>query len=190
MEEQKPKVGVGVMIVKDRKVLLGKRKGSHGAGEYEFPGGHLEYMESFEECARRETREECGIEIENIRFELLANVKKYAPKHYVHIGLIADWKSGGPRALEPDKCIGWNWYGLNGLPDQLFETCKLAAEMFLIFTLGRQDIFSFGDLGLKRAIGKLYGLSDSTREELETITRKWSPYQSWASRILWKLADE
>ncbi len=62
----KPKVGIGVMILKDGKVLLGKRKGSHGAGQYAFPGGHLEYMESFEDCARRETREECGIEIQNI----------------------------------------------------------------------------------------------------------------------------
>lgn len=47
MEQQKPKVGIGVMILKDEKVLLGKRKGSHGEGEYSFPGGHLEYMESW-----------------------------------------------------------------------------------------------------------------------------------------------
>ena len=63
------------------------------------------------------------------------------------------------------------------------------AEMFLIFTLGRPDIFSFGDLGLRRAIEKLYQLSDPSREELETITIKWSPYRSFASRILWKVVD-
>ena len=51
--ENHPKVGVGVMVLKDGKVLLTRRKGSHGAGEYSFPGGHLEYMESFEDCARR-----------------------------------------------------------------------------------------------------------------------------------------
>jgi 8-oxo-dGTP diphosphatase len=54
------------MIVKNGSVLLGKRKGSHGEGEYAFPGGHLEYMESFEQCAHRETLEECGVEIEHI----------------------------------------------------------------------------------------------------------------------------
>ncbi len=43
MENNYPKVGVGVMILKDGKVLLTKRKGSHGAGMYSFPGGHLEY---------------------------------------------------------------------------------------------------------------------------------------------------
>lgn len=105
--EQKPKVGIGVMILKGGKVLLHKRKRSHGDGEYAFPGGHLECMESFEECAKRETREECGIEIESIRFQFAANVRKYAPRHYVHIGLIADWKNGEPRILEPEKCESW-----------------------------------------------------------------------------------
>jgi ADP-ribose pyrophosphatase YjhB (NUDIX family) len=74
--EEKPKVGVGVMIFKDGKVLLTKRKGSHGAGDYSFPGGHLEHMESFEECAIRETKEECGLEIKNIKFQYLTNVSR------------------------------------------------------------------------------------------------------------------
>lgn len=64
VQQSQPKVGIGVMILKQGKVLLGMRKGSHGAGELAFPGGHLDYMESFEDCARRETREERGIEIE------------------------------------------------------------------------------------------------------------------------------
>jgi 8-oxo-dGTP diphosphatase len=128
--EQAPRVGVGVMIFKDGKVLLGKRKGSHGDGEYAFPGGHVEYMESFEECARRETLEECGLEIENVRFLFVANVKQYAPKHYVHLTVVADWKSGEPRALEPDKCESWDWYGMNDLPEPLFSLCTLSFESY------------------------------------------------------------
>lgn len=73
-----PRVGIGVMVIRDGKVLLGRRQGSHGAGHYAWPGGHLEYMESFEECAKREVREETGIEIDNVRFLRLYNLKQYA----------------------------------------------------------------------------------------------------------------
>src|SRR3989344_3833634 len=129
-QKNNPKIGVGVMILKDGKILLGKRKGSHGDGEYAFPGGHLEYMESFDECAKRETKDECGIETENIRFQFAANVRKYPPNHYLHIGLIAYRKSGEPLILEPEKCDGWDWYDLNNLPGHLFEFCVLAFECF------------------------------------------------------------
>lgn len=119
------------MILKDGKVLMTKRKGSHGTGEYSFPGGHLEYMESFEECAIRETREECGLEIQNIRFLYTTNVKKYAPKHYVHIGLIADWAHGEPQRMEPEKAEEWMWFSLDDLPTEpIFEFCKLAFDSY------------------------------------------------------------
>lgn len=118
------------MILKDGKVLLGKRKGSHGEGEFAFPGGHLEYMESFADCARREVNEECGVEMGNIRFQFLANVTKYAPKHYTHIGLVADWKSGEPQVLEPDKYESWSWYDTDNLPQPLFEMCRLSVQSY------------------------------------------------------------
>jgi len=130
MENNNPKVGVGIMILKDGKVLLGKRKGSHGEGEFAFPGGHLEYMESFEDCVKRELAEECGIEIKNIRFQFLANVTKYAPKHYAHIGLMADWAGGEPKVLEPEKCESWNWYEIDKLPQPMFEMCKMAIDSY------------------------------------------------------------
>jgi DNA-3-methyladenine glycosylase II len=59
-------------------------------------------------------------------------------------------------------------------------------EMFLIFSLGREDIFSFGDLGLKNAIKKIYGLTNATNADIAKIVIKWSPYKSYACRILWK----
>ena len=129
-KEQRPQVGIGVMIFKDGKVLLGKRKGSHGSNRYAFPGGHLEYMESFEDCAKRETLEECGININKIKFQLLANMKEYSPKHYIHINLMADWKSGEAKVLEPDKCENWDWYNLNKLPRPLFRACEWAIENY------------------------------------------------------------
>jgi len=123
-------VGVGVMLLKEGKVLLGKRKGSHGAGEYAFPGGHLEYMESFEQCAMREVREECGLEIYDLKFLYVANLTKYAPKHYVHIGFVANWQQGEPQVLEPDKTESWGWYELDELPLPIFETCSLSIDSY------------------------------------------------------------
>jgi len=119
-ENQRPKVGIGVMIFKNGKVLLGKRKNTHGAGEYAWPGGHLEYMESFEDCAKREVAEEAGIKITNVRFLRLMNLKGYN-KHYTDIGLMADWENGEPKVMEPDKCEGWDWYDINNLPQPLFR---------------------------------------------------------------------
>jgi DNA-3-methyladenine glycosylase II len=63
------------------------------------------------------------------------------------------------------------------------------AEMFLIFALNREDVFSFGDLGLKNAIKKIYNLQDIPNLEIEKIISKWSPYKSYACRILWRSLD-
>lgn len=130
MDHMYTKIGIGIMIFKEGKILLGKRKSSHGEGQYAFPGGHLEYLESFQGCALREIKEECGIEVENIRFQFLANLTQYAPKHYCHIGLIADWKSGTVQLLEPDKCESWDWYDIDNLPSPMFTACAWAIESF------------------------------------------------------------
>lgn len=84
---------------------------------------------------------------------------------------------------------------LSTLPDEevIKELTKVkgigpwTAEMFLMFTLGREDIFSYGDLGLKNAIKKLYGFKkDPTIKQMEKIVNKWKPYRTYAARILWK----
>ncbi|TSC89489.1 MAG: DNA-3-methyladenine glycosylase II [Microgenomates group bacterium Gr01-1014_5] len=64
------------------------------------------------------------------------------------------------------------------------------AEMFLMFTLARPDIFSHGDLGLHNAICNIYGLKNPTREQVETLSLRWSPYRSIACRILWKSLEK
>ena len=127
-DKPRPLVGIGVMVFKNGKVLIGKRKGSHGENEYAWPGGHLEHAESIIDCATREVKEETGIEIQNIRFQFVANVLKYLPKHYLHIGLIADWEKGVPHVLEPEKVEEWIWCDLDSLPEALFEMCKLQVK--------------------------------------------------------------
>ncbi len=130
MEKEQTKIGVGVMIWKDGKVLLGKRKGAHGEGTYAFPGGHLEHLESFESAVRREIIEETAVLIDAIRFVHVANIDIYAPKHYINVGFVADWKSGEPRVMEPEKCAGWDWYTLDQLPKPLFFQTELIINSY------------------------------------------------------------
>lgn len=66
-----------------------------------------------------------------------------------------------------------------------------SAEMILMFSLGYEDIFSFGDLGLQNACMKLYKLKTRPhKEKLEKLSKPWAPYRTWAARILWKYLDE
>jgi len=119
------KVGVGVIVLKDSKVLLGKRKNSHGGGTWNFPGGHMDYKESFFACARREVKEETGIVITNLRKGPYTNdYFEKEDKHYVTIFILADWKSGVPKVMEPDKCSQWNWFAWNQIPKPHFLPLK------------------------------------------------------------------
>lgn len=64
------------------------------------------------------------------------------------------------------------------------------AEMFLMFALAREDVFSVGDFGLRRAVQKLYQKdSPPSKEALLEMSACWAPYRTWASRILWKSLD-
>jgi 8-oxo-dGTP diphosphatase len=115
------RVGLGVIILREGKVLLHKRKGAHGSGHWSFPGGHLEWMETWEECAARETKEECGLDIKNIRFSTATNDKMPdEDKHYITIYMVADAPEGEPQIMEPDKCECWEWHDWDNLPEPLF----------------------------------------------------------------------
>src|SRR3989338_11146631 len=129
-EIARPKVGLGVIIFKEGKILLGRRKSRHANGVYSAPGGKLEYLESFEQAARREVVEECGLKIKNIKFFCLYNLKEYPPDHYVNIGFTAEWESGEPQVLEPEKIDSWNWYALDKLPKPLFAMIPSYLEAF------------------------------------------------------------
>ncbi len=121
MSVERPKVGVGVIVVKDSKVLLGKRINAHGEGSWSFPGGHLEFSESWEQCAKRETLEETGIAITNIRFATATNdIFETEQKHYITIFMLADYVSGDAKVLEPEKCETWEWFSWDSLPNPLF----------------------------------------------------------------------
>ncbi len=128
-KDLRPRVGVGIMVFKGGSVLLGKRLGSHGAGEWCFPGGHLEFGESLKKGALRELKEECGVKIKNIKFLSVSNTIGYG-KHYLTIGFVSEFKSGEPKLLEPEKYQKWQWFALNDLPKPIFKDTKTMIKAY------------------------------------------------------------
>ncbi|KAL7543697.1 hypothetical protein ACHAXR_012978 [Thalassiosira sp. AJA248-18] len=121
------RVGVGVLIRDPKdptKVFAGLRRNSHGEGTLALPGGHLEMYETWEECAIRETLEETGLNIHNVRFGHVTNdMMQDQGKHYVTIFMMGECvcPDTRPQNLEPHKCHGWDSYGWE-------ELCQFASE--------------------------------------------------------------
>ncbi|MFO7559722.1 MAG: NUDIX hydrolase [Desulfobacterales bacterium] len=118
---KRPYVGVAAIVVRDQKVLLGKRKNSHGSGSWQFPGGHLEFKEEIKACAAREVLEETGIHIKNIRLGPYTNDMFEAEnRHYITLFVIADHDVGEAEVREPDNCEKWGWFEPGRLPEPSF----------------------------------------------------------------------
>lgn len=122
------RVGVAVVIIRDGKILLGERIGSHGANTWATPGGHLEMGEEIAACAIRETLEETGLKVSDVSQLGFSNdVFNPLNKHYVTLYVVANDVEGEPKIMEPNKCLGWQWFALDELPKPLF----LSLENFL-----------------------------------------------------------
>jgi len=64
---------------------------------------------------------------------------------------------------------------------------RWTAEMFLMFSLSRPDVFSVGDLGLRNAVRRAYNLAEDVKPvEIAKIAENWAPHRTLAARILWK----
>ena len=141
--EKRPYIGVAVIVINEGKVLLGKRKNAHGAGGWQFPGGHLEYNESIEDCAKREVFEETGLRIKGVRPGPYTNdIFLKEGKHYVTLFVIARYDSGTLEVKEPDKCEKWEWFSMGSVSrtpffahHQFIETRFQSVSLdFVIFT--------------------------------------------------------
>ena len=141
-----PMVGVGVFVFDEKlqKFLLGKRKGSHGAGLYSLPGGHLEKGETLTECAIREVKEETGLEIEDVC--ILTARDEFFPVEnlqYATIYLFARRKGvDEPKNMEPNKCEGWVWYKMIGIEEVDIEVhppvYDVLVESVIGFVIGKK----------------------------------------------------
>jgi 8-oxo-dGTP diphosphatase len=140
MPEEKKKIGAGIGIIleKDGKILLGKRHpdpvkaGSAflSAGEWCLPGGKLEWGESFEEGAIRETLEETGITIHDPKVISVHSCKN-EHAHFVTVGLKATSWKGEARVTEPDEITEWQWFPLDDLPHPRYFPSFMVIDAYL-----------------------------------------------------------
>ncbi len=128
MELKRPEVVIGVLVFKEGKVLLGKRKEGDGVGEYAGPGGRLLFGETLEECAIRKIQEETGMEVTNVRVLSFLNALHFEGSHYLDIELVAEWESGEPHITEKSPCQSWAWYALAALPEPLIPGDRKGLE--------------------------------------------------------------
>lgn len=117
-----PRIGVGVIIYKDGAILLGRRKNAYGAGDWAPAGGHLEFGESPQECAIRETLEETGLIISTVITGPYTNDYFNEEKHYITLWMLSRYEQGEVEVKEPDKCYEWCWFDSVHLPSPLFAT--------------------------------------------------------------------
>ena len=117
----RPHVGVGVIISKEKQVLLIRRIAAHGDGTWSTPGGHLEYGESPQQCAIREAWEETGVTIINPVFRAITNdIFEEDQRHYLTVWMEGTYVSGEPTVQSPRELSEVGWFSWDALPEPLF----------------------------------------------------------------------
>lgn len=141
-----PNTGVGVMLLKNNEILLGKRNSDpvkaesalHGEGTWTVPGGKMEFRETFEESAYREVLEETGIKIGNTKIISLSN-EVVEDAHFVTIGMLCEDFSGEALVKEQD-ITEWKWFPLDKLPEPIFPPAKKIIDNYM-----QNRLYKIGD---------------------------------------------
>lgn len=142
----KPGVGFGVMILKGKKILLGKRNDDpekassllHGEGTWTMPGGKLHFQEGIKEAAVREALEETGIKVNGLKLISISN-DIVPDNHFVTIGFLCADFDGEPKVMEPDEITKWEWFDLNNLPSPLFPPSEKIIKNYLVKNVYQDD---------------------------------------------------
>jgi len=131
-EKNKATVGVNVVVKRQGKLLMGKRKGVAGEGSWGLPGGRLEFGEKIFDCAKRELMEEVGLKAKNLEFLNIVNqIRINKNQHWIQVGLIGKGIKGEPRLMEPERCFEWKWFKLNKMPKNIFRPHQAHVDMVL-----------------------------------------------------------
>lgn len=132
MEKQRPKAAVNAFVIKDNRLLLGRRKNSAGDGDWGLPGGHLEFMEHLSDGIKRELEEETGLKAKKLSFlHIINDLRTEDNSHYIHVNFLIENYEGEPKLMEPDKCYGWKWFDLDNLPKNIFLGHQKSIKAFL-----------------------------------------------------------
>lgn len=118
-----------------------------------------------------------SIGLSNAKANYVHNVAKFCTEH----------------AITDKKLLAMPDEEVIALLSQIKGVGKWTVEMLMMFSLGRQDIFAIDDLGLQNAVISIYNLrtkdKKKLRERILKISKKWSPYRSYASLHLWRWKD-
>ncbi len=134
--------GLGVMVIKDKQVLLGLRHADptkadselHGEGTWTMPGGKIRFGENFEQTASRELTEETSLIGREFKLISLAT-DKVPDAHFITMGMLCTDFSGQVKTMEPDEIVEWRWFALDNLPAKMFPASRTVAENYLNGTI-------------------------------------------------------
>jgi len=134
----RPGIGVGVMVLKNGKLLLGLRSTDpekadselHGEGTWTMPGGKMEFGEDPHQTAARELLEETGMKLRSARLVSVAS-EKVTDAHFITLGFLCDDFEGEPKVMEPDEITEWKWFPIEKVPKNLFVPSRNVLNNYL-----------------------------------------------------------
>ncbi len=130
-------VGVGILLVKNGKILLGKRSPDpsktalHGENTWTLPGGKVRFGERLIDACFREVLEETGIRINKERLRRISITEEILPDaHFITFGYVCDDFEGEAKIMESDEIIEWRWFKIDELPEDLYTPSKKIIEVY------------------------------------------------------------
>ena len=141
------RVGVTVVLFNGKKILMGMRRspGRSGDGQYQFPGGKVDWGETPEQACIRETLEETGADIyEPTLFAAISEVLDGEKRHFITLYYTAYYKGGlkldevtglflPPNEKERTKCDGWKWVEYDNLPQPMWTVAEHVKDYINLF---------------------------------------------------------
>ena len=121
-QKKEARVGVSLLVKNGDRILLEKRQGTtHGNGTWGPPSGHIDYGERPEQAAVRETQEETGVTVSEVKFRVITNdVFEAEQIHYITVWFEAKYVAGEPKVNSPEEESEVGWFTWDALPQPLF----------------------------------------------------------------------